>query len=165
LTACAGGKLDSATNLCWQDPPSDSTMNWYRASGTYHADYNPDTVNHCGALDHGGRSDWRLPNMGELISLLRGCQNGTETGDLSTSLCEMNHASWTTTCAPCSNYYGPASGCYWDPAVGGTCGWYWSSSFPATNSSTAWGVYFYNGEVSNISKFVDFRVRCVRSGP
>jgi hypothetical protein len=165
--------LDPLTNLCWQDPPSDSPMNWYRASGTYDADLNPGTENYCGALDHGGRSDWRLPNIDELISLIRGCQDGTATSDMSKSLCEMTPTGCAatdtcgdlTTCSDCLNGSGPASGCYWDPALGETCDWYWSSSSDALYLSFAWGVGFNPGYVFCDGKSWNYRVRCVRSGP
>ena len=43
---------------------------------------------------------------------------------------------------------------------------YWSSSTSVTNPDRAWGVYFYNGEVSHYPKTgYTGNVRCVRNGP
>jgi uncharacterized protein (TIGR02145 family) len=130
-------------------------------------------ISYCDNLDLGGHTDWHLPNIDELISLIRGCQDGTATGDLSPSLCEMTPAGcaetdscvgWGDACYWCSSGSGPASGCYWDPALGGACSAYWSSSSHANDSSYAWFVTFGLGYVDITGKYVAIPVRCVRGG-
>lgn len=169
-----GNWYDPSSGLCWQNPPPESRTNWYRASGTYHAVRNPDTVDYCGDLVQGGYSDWRLPNIDELISLIRGCKNGTPTGDLSTSLCEMTPAgcaeadscSGSTTCSVCFGIDVPEWGCYWDPGLGGTCGVYWSSSSASSNDGDfGWCLLFGNGNVGTYNRIGDYYARCVRGGP
>ncbi|MCP4752005.1 MAG: DUF1566 domain-containing protein [Proteobacteria bacterium] len=154
---CDGGWYDSTTDLCWQDPPSQT--GWHSAH-----DY-------CEDGTWGGHIDWYLPNIDELISLVRGCQNGSETGDLSLSTCEMTPAgcvasyscSDKTGCGLCAQSQGPGSdGCYWDPALSGACMWYWSSSSYAPDSDYAWFVAFYYGAVGKEYKGYATFVRCVR---
>jgi len=159
MTDCAGGKLDPVTNLCWQDPPSGDTMNWDAA------------VSHCENLVHGGNEDWRLPDIDELISLIRGCVNGAATGDLSPSICEMtpdgcaatDSCNAVSTCTTCHHMSGPGTGgCYRDPALAGHCGGYWSSSSRAVSTSHAWSAGFAYGFVVNSNKTNTTHARCVR---
>ncbi|MCP4675596.1 MAG: DUF1566 domain-containing protein [Deltaproteobacteria bacterium] len=71
--------------MCWQDPPSTSYIYWAAANS------------HCDGLTVGGFTDWEPPSIDELVSLLRGCQNGTATGDLSLSTCQMTPAGCAAT--------------------------------------------------------------------
>jgi len=164
MTDCAGGKLDPATNLCWQEPPTDDQMDWF-AANTY-----------CDNLEQGDHEDWRLPNIDELISLLRGCQDGTETGDLSPSLCEMIPAGCAATdscedrsCYSFCDYDPPAGpgvgGCYWDPALSGNCFIYWSSTTSSSTDFEAWIVPFDYGWAASAGDTNIDNVRCVRTGP
>jgi hypothetical protein len=153
---------DESSNLCWQDPPPSGTYTWSNA------------ISYCNDLLHGGHTDWRLPNIDELISLLHGCVDGAETGDLSPSTCVMTPAGCAATencdgmsnCSWCSHLDGPgAGGCFWDPALSGTCEWYWSSSSRAGSESAAWFVNFDGGSVGSDGKTSSSYDRCVRSGP
>ncbi|MCK9462914.1 MAG: DUF1566 domain-containing protein [Proteobacteria bacterium] len=56
-----GEWYDEHTGLCWQDPPGDSLM------------IQDEAIAHCDDLVLGGRDDWRLPRIQELIALVRGC--------------------------------------------------------------------------------------------
>ena len=62
--------LDSITGLMWQKADDGLQYNWYRAMGITDTTYNPGTINVCGSLIHGGFTDWRLPSVRELVSLL-----------------------------------------------------------------------------------------------
>lgn len=65
-----GTVTDNNTGLIWQKQDDGNTYNWYQASGTYNADYNPDSTNICGSLSLDGYSEWRLPTVKELIGLI-----------------------------------------------------------------------------------------------
>jgi len=59
----AGGEgkgvwVDPATGYKWQNPPSTHAMKWSEA------------VDYCKKLQHAGHTDWRLPTIGELKTLL-----------------------------------------------------------------------------------------------
>jgi hypothetical protein len=150
MTDCEGGKLDSVTNLCWENPPSTGGFNWNEA------------LTYCDDLTVGGHDDWRLPMIQELISLLRGCVSGTTTGDLSRSQCGVIEPGcldydecWDARCGYCEYEGGSddeSDGCYWDPALAGICGDYWSSSSGADNWLYGWDVRFGYGYVGGDDK-------------
>jgi hypothetical protein len=58
---CDGGRLDEASDLCWQHPLAPAYYAW------------SDAVAYCDALDAGGHDDWALPTRDELMGLLGGC--------------------------------------------------------------------------------------------
>jgi hypothetical protein len=123
--------VDSTTNLTWQVDPTGGEMSW-DASG-----------DHCGQLELEGLSDWRLPTIEELTSLVRGCP-GVREG------CRIGR--------------GAAHGCYWPKELRGTCGWFWSSSPTAKGPDEMDQVYFNTGLVSSSGKTFASHVRCVRGG-
>jgi hypothetical protein len=49
--------IDQETKLVWQSNPSTSKRDWQNAK------------EYCSSLSYGSRSDWRLPNIDELMSL------------------------------------------------------------------------------------------------
>ena len=51
--------MDTTTNLMWQEDTTPSTMNWTSA------------ISYCEALSLGTYTDWRVPNIVELTSLLK----------------------------------------------------------------------------------------------
>lgn len=66
----AGTVVDNNTGLVWQKEVDGNSYNWYQASGTYDATYNPESTDVCGSLDLGGYTDWRLPSRKELVSIV-----------------------------------------------------------------------------------------------
>ncbi len=65
-----GTITDNVTGLMWQKQDNGSVYNWFQASGTYDATNNPTSQSVCGVLTTGGHSDWRLPSVMELKSLV-----------------------------------------------------------------------------------------------
>ncbi|MBI4654572.1 MAG: DUF1566 domain-containing protein [Nitrospirae bacterium] len=111
------------------------TYNWYQASGTYDATYNPSLQNVCSSLAVGGHSDWRLPTKKELMSIV----------DYSIS------------------YPGPTINTTYFPNTKSF--YYWSSTTYAGDPSYAWSVGFGEGGVyDGYAKDYYNYVRCVRGG-
>lgn len=54
----------------WQQSDDGAIYNWFQASGVFDATYNPTTMNICGTLTHAGFTNWRLPALRELFSIL-----------------------------------------------------------------------------------------------
>jgi len=65
-----GTVTDNVTGFMWQKQDDGNVYNWYQATGTYDATYNPTTQDVCSSLNLGGHSDWRLPSRKELITLV-----------------------------------------------------------------------------------------------
>jgi hypothetical protein len=61
-----GTVTDNNTGRMWQQGENPATYNWFQATGTYDATYNPTSQNVCGELG----PDWRLPSKKELISIV-----------------------------------------------------------------------------------------------
>jgi hypothetical protein len=163
---------DPETDLSWQDPQKDAYD--YDDPGLPQ----PDALLYCEELVIGGHDDWRLPDIEELRTLIRGNPDTMTAGD-----CPMEEGSprddmSDPACGPATDYAGPGDGgCYWVPDLTGTC----DKDDPAdegdrpieTVSSTVasddsfWvaDVLFHEGSVpfNHIYSLAD--VRCVRNGP
>jgi hypothetical protein len=140
-----GTVTDNNTGLMWQkccvgqnndDSCSGSAAgyNWYWASGTYDASYNPSSESVCGALTLANHSDWRLPSKKELRSIV---EYGVP-------------------------YLRPTIRSSYFPNTAASANW--SSTMVANYPDYAWYVYFYNGVVHYLYKSSYYIVRCVRGG-
>jgi hypothetical protein len=151
---CAGGWFDPVTGLCWEEPPDATMRSWDEA------------VAYCDALALGGFTDWQMPTIGQLRSLIRGCPATETDGSCSVTDFCFDADCWNDTCDGCVVFSGPGpSGCYWDPVVTGPCEWCWSSSPYVGAPSYVWGVYFYGGNVNHNNAEGTGYARCVRPGP
>jgi hypothetical protein len=131
-----GTVTDNNTGLMWQKQDDGNAYNWYQASGTYDASYNPSSQDVCGSLNLGDHSDWRLPTKKELMSIV---DYGIP-------------------------YPGPTiNATYFPNTKSSGC---WSSTTNAYFPDYAWGVDFYLGYVFFYYKgrSTYYYVRCVRGG-
>ncbi len=127
----------------------------------------------CETFTLGDRSDWRLPNINELRSLVKGCAV-TDVTPFDTGDCQVLDDSClqitcsNNGCGGCDNNgTGPGqNGCYWDPNINGGCSSFWSSSevVEGAIAPSAWFVFFQSASVCETFQDVEIDVRCVRSG-
>ncbi len=160
---CNGSGGCSGTRFCWEDETS--SLYWQNpepGTGSLCTFCNWDEASDfCSGLELGGHSDWRLPLIQELISLVRGCnQDDCEVTDP-----DCLEASCNDQCNSCPDGGGPGQeDCYWDESLDGTCRVYWSDS-PFSTTST-WVVNFTNSAVhyTNSQPAAIAWGRCVRGG-
>ncbi len=135
-TSLSGGimVLDNVTGLMWENKTDDGSIhdkdnyyNWYDAQDVFISTLN--------SQNFGGHSDWRLPTIKELSSLV----------DSSIT------------------YPGPTINTDYFPNTVSSV--YWSSTANASDPDGAWLVFFYDGYVYGGHKSGSgFYVRAVRSG-
>ncbi len=143
---------DSASDLVWQNPPADNKMNWECAK------------EYCANLNLDGHDDWRLPTIGQLRSLIRGCSETKTGGDCTIQDNGCLSLSCQENCNGCTGSNGPADGCYWPDEMEGPCGSYKSSSAIEDKENRAWKVLFSYALVDLNYTDSDDYVRCVRDG-
>ena len=119
-----GTVTDNVTGLMWQQEDDDTTRAWDEA------------CSYCQDLVLGGYSDWRLPSVFELMSIV---DYGTYNPSIDTTY-------FSGINVPDYNW--------------------WSSTTRANSPSVAWRVHFLNGGVgtSTDNKSYPYYVRCVRGG-
>jgi len=150
---------DSATLLCWQDPHSGTPAEWQQA------------VRYCEDLIWNGHTNWRLPTLLELRTLVErcpatgtggSCEPGRPGGDCLDGRCASE------SCAGCPAGEGPdqgSGGCYWPQALNGPCTGHWSSTRPPDLPDAAWIVSFVTAQVTHSPTGATMPVRCVRPMP
>jgi hypothetical protein len=138
-----GTITDTKTGLMWEklsDDGSihdkDTTHTWANAFASKIA-----TLNSSSFADH---SDWRLPNVNELQSLV---QYGAVAPSVDAAFTTACAASCTVTTCSCTQ-----------------SNLYWSATTFQFSPSDAWGVLFLSGHVSPTLKSNTFFVRAVRAG-
>jgi len=147
-----GTVLDAKTRLLWTQVATKQT--------TFDKDTWAQANAYCSSLNLSGYSDWRLPTVNDLRSLLSGCNRQKECGNLEVS-CEG--------CKDCTEHKGPGEGgCYWDTGVWqGRCWLYWTLPITGyTPDGAEYGcvVDFSTGQVDclGLGTVYGARARCVR---
>ena len=134
---------DSESTLTWSAKSADQ-MNWENA-GSY-----------CENLTEGGYTDWRLPTIDELRTLIQECAATEPGGSCGVTESCLSSSCRDDSCNSCSN----------DSTGGhskfGETSSLWSSSTLSDYTDTAWFVNFKNGIVYNNLKSSNYYVRCVR---
>lgn len=108
---------DPATDICWQDPQKDYLTPDYPGIVSY------DAERYCEELVALGYDDWRLPNINELRSLIRGNPNT----EYPSGSCPMWDGSsfedgQDPACGGLPDGEGPGiEGCYWPEVLNGSC--------------------------------------------
>jgi len=141
--------VEPVTSLEWQQTPTGGALDWESA------------VIHCQTLELNG-SGWRLPNIEELRSLIRGCSASESGGACGATNTCVTYDVCLSACGGCDTDAGPAGGCYWPEELGGTCSWYWTST-ALDDRPGAWYVVFDYAHVCGRSPDFNYGlVRCVR---
>lgn len=117
-----GTITDNLTNLMWQREDDNIARDW------------EDSISYCENSNLAGKSDWRLPNIRELKTIV----------DYSSFDPAIN-----STYFPNTNYLDATA--------------YWSSTTHNVNNTVAWLAYFNNGTVNGDFKIENYYTRCVRN--
>lgn len=131
---CTGGAIDCFKTLTWDQ-----------------------AVEYCDNLEEAGYSDWHLPTISELRTLVFECSKTLSGGE-----CGVTDKCLSTDCFISNDCY-----CYSGSSVLyysklGDWESFWTSSTVSDNSDSAWLLNFNNGSITPIEKFIFARVRCVR---
>lgn len=163
---------DPDTNLTWQDPQKDAYKPDDQGPGQ------PDAIRYCEELVLGGYDDWRLPDIDELRTLIRGNPDTMTDGECPVYEGSVRADMYASECREAPQYEGPGGGgCYWAPELTGPCDKpdtadEFNKPLETVSSTVAiddnfWVacILFDRGSVSfnHIYSYAD--VRCVRDGP
>lgn len=152
--APAGTWCDPISGLLWENPPGGTAVHWDVATS------------YCDGLSLGGHDDWAMPTINNLRSLVRGCPATAKGGTCGVTDACLAFACRNADCDGCAALAGPGTGgCYWDPALSGTCSWYWSSSPFDPGPTAVWYVVFDTAYVGLDDVDYNAYVRCVHRGP
>jgi hypothetical protein len=149
------------SGLQWQGcPAGQSGVDCSRGEGET-KEYD-EAMTYCENLEWSGFSDWRLPNIDELRSLITRCPSTQTEGT-----CSIRHeCSYSANdentcnsqyCDGCFNFVAPGTEACTLPGV---CGWYWSASLHS--DFYAYGIEFADGHVGTNGLVISNKVRCVR---
>ena len=132
-----GTVTDHLTGLVWmKNAACFEQTDWATAL----TDCNTLNNGECGLTDDSEEGNWRLPNVNELFSLI--------------------HHGFHSPAVP--NTAGTAVCTEGDPFNNVGWGWYWTSTYNASNSDHAWQIYFRHGHIQQDTTDTAHAVWCVR---
>ena len=111
-----------------------------------------DATNYCKNLNDGGHSDWRLPNIDELRTLIQNHPN-TQTGGSCPISEKLGKLAWSDRTSDCDGR---------NSSNLRNTNWFWSSSVTSGDSNGRWVVGFGSGSVGRNHVNGNSGVRCVR---
>lgn len=136
---------DTVSNLSWQKTPEDK---WW---------YYTDAMDYCDQLELNGNTDWRLPSIRELRSMVRGCPASETGGECPvTSSCAVNSCD-SRGCDGCEKQ----DACFWPEELEGECSYYWSATYKYKPTSS-WAIKFDEASFHGLADSTKAYARCVR---
>jgi len=163
---------DDVMEEVWKDP--ESGLMWQLQLLEF-SDWD-NAKNHCKKLNYAGYTNWRLPSISELRSLIRGCSSMETGGDCGvTDDCLVDDKCYEG-CSPCEYHFGPANGRYWPEEIEATKPFYesaWTSSIVLDGNENneykcIWAIDFSDAHLWSVLLMDDFNIksqditRCVR---
>jgi len=133
----------------WQNPSAENAMDWESAK------------QYCTDLELASYTDWSLPSVGKLRSLIRGCPPTEPDGSCNVE--EGKCLGFTCMNDACEGCFDEVKDdCYWSEIIEGECGWYMSSSPMQELDGEAWQVSFWHAVIYPNGGDMWGLVRCVR---
>ncbi len=146
--------IDTSTGLMWQNGATVGTDR-----------FDPQgAVDYCTALSWGGYGGWRVPDINELRSLIRGCEGTVTGGDCGvTNECATQSCD-NAACHGCADLGGPGpGGAYWPPEISGAADYSYRSVSPVQGMGDSWWTVNFGVGSIDYGPFADSDyARCVR---
>jgi len=149
-----GTITDNITKLLWtkcsasDNQNIDTTSDCSSTIGLYNWS---EAKNFCENLDYANRTDWRLPTISELFSLVNFNSDGSKASIDTDYFPNTEHVDCTTT----------QNEMIWIIICTGFDGIRYLSSTEFKNSETAWGIHFEDGHTNLTAKENNGYVRCI----
>lgn len=127
---------------------------------------------YCYDLDWGGFSDWKVPTVDELRTLIRGCNPNVTGGKCDLHYMGDGAPARLKDCVTCTEQKGPANGCYWPSELQRECitgykdgTWVWTrSNVPGDQGGpTNYQIHFDDASITGCAAGVLRAVMCVRN--
>ena len=110
-----------------------------------------DAVKYCSNLKEGKHSDWRLPNIDELRTLVKNHQSTRSDG-----ACPVSEEDGRLDGRDCTQ------ACWTEEGMASDNDWLWSSSIQPGYPKNVWSVFYPSEDVTTAYRDFDGSVKCVR---